>query len=363
MSNAGFTFCTPSISKENLTVYNVRNAPFRLHGLYRPETPGLFCRMPRSVAERTSPKVTSLFTNPSGARIQFRTDSAYIAVGAVYPEMSFSSPRTAALAGAGAFCFDLYADQEFYWLLTPESLRQDGSVMHFHLEDGHYEAGFRFPEKKMRQITLNFPSFVNVADVFIGLEAGSQVLESLPYRYEKPVVFYGSSITQGGCASRPGNLYQNILSRRLNFDYLNLGFAGACKAEDAIVEYLCSLDMSMLVFDYDHNSPNPEFLEKTHFPALEKFRHAQPDTPIVLLSRPNQSCSTEDLRRRREIIRQSQEKCLSMGAQNVHFVDGQTIFSRYDGNMVTIDGTHPTDFGFFCIADALEPVMRPYFPD
>jgi len=363
MIDAGFTFTAPSIVRENLTVYNARNAPFRLHGLYRPEIPGLFCRIPEPIAERTSPKVKSLFANTAGARVRFRTDSAYIAVGAVYPDMTFSSPRTAALAGAGAFCFDLYADNEFYWLLTPETLRQDGSVMHFHLDHQRYEAGFRFPDRKMREITLNFPSFVNISDLFIGLESGSQILYSSPYRNEKPVVFYGSSITQGGCASRPGNLYQNILSRKMDLDYLNLGFAGGCKAEDAIIEYLCSLDMSMLVFDYDHNSPNPEFLEKTHFPALMRFRAAQPDTPVILLSRPNRSCSPEDLRRRWEIIRTSREKCLSIGPQNVHFVDGQAVFSRYDGSIMTVDGTHPTDFGFFCIADALYPVMRPYFPD
>ena len=80
------------------------------------------------------------------------------------------------------------------------------------------------------------------------------------YRIKKPVVYYGSSITQGGCASKPGSSYESILSRRFDCDYINLGFSGTAKGEDEIVDYIKGLEMSVFVMDYDHNAPTTEHL-------------------------------------------------------------------------------------------------------
>ena len=356
-----FVFRDPKIAAANLTVYDARNHPFGLYGLYRPEEPGLFKRMPREVAENTGKRVAKLYSNTAGARLRFATDSSCIAVGAVYPPMEFPSARTAAFAAAGALCFDLYADGKYCRVLWPEGLNQRGSVVSFDIPDGQYEAFFDFWEKKLRQITLNFPSFVNISDVYIGLEEGAVLAPGQAYVNENPVVFYGSSITQGACASHPGNIYQNILSRKLNFDYVNLGFAGAARAEDAVIDYICTLDMCMLVFDYDHNARSPEFLESTHLPALRKLRAAHPDIPFILMSRPDQDAGEEDALRRVEVIERSYQDLLAESDAPVYFVNGQQIFYSHDSEMMTIDGTHPTDLGFHCMAEALYDVMEPYF--
>ena len=161
-----FIFTQPGVCHEDMMVYDARKAPFRIYGLYKPEERGTFRRMPKEVAEATSKRVTLLHENTAGGRLRFSTDSAYISVGAIMPPMEFSSPRTAVFAGANMGIFDLYADGEHCRVLWPEKVIQRGSVVSFDMPDGRYEASITFSEKKMREITLCFPSFVNISDVF-----------------------------------------------------------------------------------------------------------------------------------------------------------------------------------------------------
>lgn len=360
MNNVHF-FRSPSIQEKNLAVYNAEHAPFRIHGLYAQKEDGLFARMPKEIAERTSKKVGLLYTNTAGARLRFATDSRTVALGAIYPPMIFPSERSVALSGASACCFDLYVDGKHCQILSPTTLIQRGSVVSFELSDGRYEAFVTFEEKRMRQITLCFPSFVNVSELFVGLDQQADLTEAAPYVNELPVVFYGSSITQGACASRSGNTYPNILSRQFSFDYVNLGFAGACKAEAPIIDYLCQLPMELLVYDYDHNTPSAEYLKETHLPNLRKLREAHPTIPIILLSKPNQHNGKEEALRRMRIIEESYETLRKESAAPVHFLNGQEIFESRDREMMTIDNTHPTDLGFYCMAEALSKVFRLYF--
>ena len=358
---AGFAFSSQNILSLSPAVFNARRAPFSIHGLYKPEEEGIFRRMPADIAEATNGGVKLLHTNTAGARVRFATDSSFIAVGAYYPPMEFYSKGAAALSGPGAFCFDLYADGRHVRVLEPDCLSADENQAFFDIKNGHYEALANFGGKKMREITLFFPSFVNVEDVYIGLEDGSVLTAASPYNNKKPVVIYGSSITQGACASRAGNTYPAILSRRHGFDFINLGFAGSALAEDVIIDYLCTLDASMLVFDYDHNSPNADFLKRTHLPALKKLRAAHPDIPFILLSRPNLSGGEGMTLARIEVIKESFRALENDGCGPVHFVNGNDIFKSCDSEMMTIDSTHPTDLGFFAMAKAMDDIFALYF--
>ena len=118
--------------------------------------------------------------------------------------------------------------------------------------------------------------------------------------------------------------------------------------------------MCMLVFDYDHNAPTVEFLENTHLPALKKLRAAHPNIPIILLSKPNQHAGVEDALARVAVIENSFRYLQAEGSGPVHLISGQDIFHSHDSEMMTIDGTHPTDLGFHCMAQALEPVLKQY---
>jgi hypothetical protein len=243
-----------------------------------------------------------------------------------------------------------------------EGEKCDDYMVHFEFPNGHYESLTQFSDNRMKEITLCFPSFVNVSELYIGVNQDAVVQEAAPYCNEgNPVVFYGSSITQGACASRSGNLYQNILSRKLNMDYINLGFASGCKAEPAMIDYLCTLSMSMLVFDYDHNASSVEFLENTHLPALRKLRKAHPHIPFVLMSKPNVHSGRDEAILRASVIEKSYQTLKTESNAPVYFISGQDIWSSHDSEMMTVDGTHPTDLGFHCIAEALLPCMKSYF--
>ena len=116
------------------------------------------------------------------------------------------------------------------------------------------------------------PLYGDVETVNLGLRAGATVSEHTPYKHNTPIVFYGSSITQGACASRPGRAYEAIISRKYDVNFTNLGFSGACRAEESIVDYLATLEMSAFVLDYDHNAPTLEHLKNTHHRLYEKIR-------------------------------------------------------------------------------------------
>lgn len=202
----------------------------------------------------------------------------------------------------------------------------------------------------------NFPTYNPVTKLYIGIKGGSKTEVPDNYINKNPVVFYGSSITQGGCASRPGNIYQNFLSRALNMDYLCLGFSGNAKGEKEIAEYMAKLHMCAFVSDYDHNAPDSEHLRNTHFALYEAIRNKNPELPYIMITHPgngiNESVS------RRKIIMESYLKALDKGDKNVYFIDGDSLFAGYEFENCTVDGCHPNDLGFYRMAKGILPILK-----
>lgn len=157
--------------------------------------------------------------------------------------------------------------------------------------------------------------------------------------------------TQGGCASRPGNAYESIVSRALQTDYINLGFSGSAKAEDTIAQYIKHLDMSVFVYDYDHNAPTLQHLENTHQKMFLTIRENNPDLTILLLSRPKYSLDEVE-KQRLAVIRKTYADAVAAGDQNTYFIDGSTLM-KYARNDGTVDGCHPNDLGFHSMAKGL----------
>jgi hypothetical protein len=208
----------------------------------------------------------------------------------------------------------------------------------------------------MREIVINFPLYSGVRSLFVGLDENAKTEAPTPYVNEKPVVYYGSSITQGGCASRPGTCYQGHVSRAFNLDYVNLGFSGCAKAEDAIIEYIKGMDMSLFVYDYDHNAPSADYLAATHGKMFAAIREAQPNLPIIMMSRPKANRSEDD-QRRLEIIKENYVRAKALGDKEVYFLDGDDL-TALCGNEGTVDNCHPTDYGFASMAHALIDLIK-----
>lgn len=340
------------IKREGLAWHDVRRAPFALYGLCREQEPGPFHRIPTVVARATSPGVEALNYQTAGGRVRFSTDSPYIAIHCVYANAPY-------IMGHMPFCgsqgFDLYRDGESgisrycKTFIPPVDLHRGGF-------DGIAEVG----DGGMRSYTLNFPLYGGVAELYIGLADHSTLGPGLAYANSLPAVFYGSSITQGGCASRPGTCYQAHLSRRFSLDYINLGFSGNARGEEAIADYIAGLPMSCFVCDYDHNAPTPEHLAATLPRLYEKVRAAHTEIPILLVSRPDFSESDDCLRRRDIVYGVYRRARLENGDRRVRFVDGARLFLGDCRGECTVDGIHPNDLGFYRMYLALAEVMQEF---
>lgn len=330
--------------------YDVRKAPFSVHGLYKPETEPFFHRMPFDVAAATSEAVESLQQESAGGRVRFSTDSPYIAIRAKFRVVG-RSPHLTLVSTSG---FDLYMDGEFGSHFVKEFR------MPYNMTDS-YEQIIHLDRGAMRSFTISMPVHAVVETLEVGVNPGSVIKEAIAYRDIKPVIFYGSSIVHGTAASRPGNIYPSIISRDLNIDHLNLGFSGNAKGETAIAEWMATLPMSIFVCDYDHNAPSTEHLEATHYNMYEIIRKKNPDVPYIMITRPNywyvcKNC--EEVMKRRDVIMSSYLKARQTGDKNVWFIDGMGFFADYRQNEYVVDGAHPQDAGFIRMAEGIGSLIR-----
>lgn len=320
--------------KQTLQFYDVRNAPFSVYGLMGYENAEPFRRMPWDVAYSVSTDVYCRHSQTSGGRVRFATDSDRIAIDVRFPALE-DRPMLTLHANSG---FDLCM------LENGKEVFVHGFEPAIDAVDG-YRTIFKFPDRKLRSLTLYFPLYQDVSDLKIGL-AEDAIVEAAPeYTIKKPLLFYGSSITQGASACRPSLSYAALIARRFDADFINLGFASGCKAEPEILDYLKTVESSVYILDYDHNSPTPEYLEKTHYNAYKTYRDANPDTPIILVTRGTCTPDAPDVIARRAIIMDTYVRARKAGDQKVWFVDGSAFFATEDPYDCAIDGTHPNDLG------------------
>lgn len=323
---------------------DIEQAPFQICGLMREGD--RYVRMPSAVAAQVNEGVRDLCFHTAGGRVRFATDSPFIAIKAAMHSVG-RMPHFTLCGSAG---FDLYDD-------TGEKPVYRGTFMPpYEFEDG-YESEVFVGEGGLRQYTVNFPLYSGVKTLEIGLQSGSALAAGKSYRPLAPIVYYGSSITQGGCASRPGNAYQAMVCRALNRDFVNLGFSGSAKAEDTISDYIAHLSMSVFVYDYDHNAPTAGYLQETHEKMFLRFRAAQPTTPVILMCRPQPNPNEDDLRRL-QIIQTTFENAKKRGDEAVYLIDMHRAVRDFCGDSATVDNCHPNDLGFMAMANAVIDAIR-----
>ena len=337
------------VDEAGVKFYSVKKKPFTVYGLYDYLNQDEFKRLPDHLA-KLSWGIENLYRNTAGGRVRFSTNSKYIIVRAKMSQVALM-PHMPLVSSAG---FDLYTDSEngdisrFTDIFRPAVDMKDG-----------FEAKVLLPGEGIRYYTINFPSYSSVTTLEIGLEEGAFVGEGLKYRNELPIVFYGNSVTQGACSSRPGNAYENIVSRRLNLDFINLGFSGWGRAEPELAEFMACIKMSAFFSDYDHNAPDVDHLIKTHKNLYLTIRAKNPDIPYVIMTRADfYQTGREENARRRDVIYRTYQNALDSGDKNVYFIDGSSYFLCQNDDICTVDGYHPNDFGFYRMAEAVEGVLR-----
>lgn len=344
-----------TIQGEKLVFHNARNSPFKVYGLLNGKEGEPYRRLPLRLAEQVNEGVLRLHRHTAGGRVRFATDSDCVAILAIMPK-KHCMPHMPLLGSSG---FDLYEQEADTCLYRGSFIpSMDGGE--------RFESIIRFDESKKRDLIVHFPLYDSVDDLFIGIRPNSVLDEGECYRNFKPILYYGSSITQGGCASRPGNCYTNIISRNLNVDHINLGFSGSGRGEMLMSDYIAKQDMSVFLYDYDHNAPSAEYLAQTHEAFFLNIRDKNPDLPVIMASRtdtPKTQSIACDTLRRRDVILKTYENAKKRGDQNVLFVDGMLIFEQscnlgVAADSCTVDGIHPNDLGFACIAKVFEEAIR-----
>ncbi len=356
---------------DDISLYDIEDGCFKIYGVYKDANEDGFVRMSPRVAKTISKSIEYLNKNTSGGRVRFKTDSKVVFLKCEMPGIT----TMMSMPYSGSSGFDIYADGLYAGSFTPSTeLIKDYIISENNGDCGKvfsYSGTVKFDDNRIRDIVINFPPYNCVNKVYIGVEQNARVLAGDKYSASKPVVFYGSSITQGGCVSRPGNVYAAVLSRKYNFDFINLGFSGNAKAEDEIAEYIANLDMLAFVYDYDCNAPDTDYYRDTHYKMYKVIRDKNPDLPIIMATRPSVCApdkekadghtAREVVEKRIEVALETLKRAKAEGDDNIYFISGMDMMHSFDSEMMTVDGCHPNDFGSFCIAKAFEKIFDVIF--
>lgn len=331
--------------------FDPREEPFELVGFEWIKTEKVYRRLPVNPEWEIRDAVDQLANHTAGGQLRFRTNSRRILVKVELREPSgmYHMPAT------GQSGFDLYileGEQQRYWKTT-----------RFPHDTTHYQVElFKTSDPKNSAYTVNFPLYNGVNSLWIGLEEGSLLEEALPFKRPGKVVVYGTSITQGGCVSRPGMAYTNILSRDLGMQFVNLGFSGNGRGEPALAHLITQIaDTRCILLDYEANA-GPS-IKLTLGPFVDVLREKHPDIPILIMSKIRYAYNQEGepgyetWLELRDFQRDLVNKRKLAGDKLIYFLDGSTILGE-DYDECTVDGVHPNDLGSFRIAKALRPVLE-----
>lgn len=316
------------------------------------DTKAPFDRLPAKAEGVVRAPVWGLSRHSAGMCVRFRTDATAIHAHWTLTSGNLAMPHMPATGVSG---LDLYVKDNsgtWRWLAVGRPGAQENTAT--------LVSGIPAGE---RDYMLYLPLYNGVSQVELGIPQDA-TLSTLPRdsQHAKPIVFWGTSITQGGCASRTGMVHTAILGRRLDRPVVNLGFSGNGKMEPEVAELLAEIDAAVYVIDCLPNMTADEVTERVE-KLVEIVRKQHPRTPIVLAEdRTYSDAFLVSSRRQRNdtsrtALKSAYERMQKSGVTGLHYLPGEPQLG--DDNLGTVDGSHPTDLGFMRMADVFEPVLRP----
>ena len=325
--------------------FSYKDYPIKVFGIPHFEKHKTLQRLPDDLLKKI-PSLDFLGRRPMGARLGFRTNSEKITVKIEFETLSVDIGMS------------IYACQSaFVFVGERPNSRFLGLANAKNYENKIIEKTFN-KGKEMEDVTIFLPRNEIIKGAWIYIEDGAEIEEPTPYKYSKPLLFYGSSITEGGVACNVSNGYNAIISRHLDADYYNLGFSGNAKGEPEMADFISTIDMSVFIYDYDHNAPTVEHLRATHEPFFKRIREKHPNLPILMMTRPYVHYG-EDEYARKAVVKRTYENAILAGDKNVYFIDGEAFFKDDpDRELCFIDTIHPNDWGFAKMAQVVEPVIK-----
>lgn len=314
---------------------------------------GNYVRLPDSLETQVRKGLWDLGRNSAGLSIRFATDAQNISA----RWTSLNSTKMSHMSPTGIRGLDLY-------MLQPDNTwAYVGSALPSLSKEQTTATIAKGMPKQTHEYMLFLSLYDGVKDLSIGTEKGAKVTFpslALPER-KRPVVMYGTSILQGGCASRPGMAHTNILQRKLNREVINLGFSGNGHLDPEIARMMAAVDASVYVIDVVPNNTAASLREKLP-PFYDILRLSHPNTPIVLIENPLYARSQYDtsyrngIRKLNGALREFYDTRLNAGDYNLFYVDGIDILGEEGEG--TVDGIHLTDLGFSHFADSLYPLLN-----
>ena len=302
-------------------------------------------RLPGRAKGHVRQAVWNLSRHSAGMLTRFRTDADAIWVDYKLTSSKLALPHMPATGVSG---IDLYATDEagdWRWLAVTRPSSQSVKTRII---------GSLLPGS--REYTAYLPLYNGTEYLKIGVPAGAS-FEPIAPRTAKPIVFYGTSITHGACASRPGMPHPAILGRRLNRPVINLGFSGNGKMEKEVGEYLGELDPQVYVIDCLPNMVAAEVAQRAE-PLVRQLRKVRPQTPVLLVEDRTYANAGfvrgagERHAASRQALRTAYERLVSDGFDKLGYLEGETLLGKDRDD--TTDGSHPSDLGFYRHADAMD---------
>ncbi|MBE6414423.1 MAG: hypothetical protein E7035_07735 [Verrucomicrobiaceae bacterium] len=339
-------FVVEKVGKVNVVFRDALKNPFVLEGFPFREEGKQLRRLPYSIADNktTSGGLRKLSYYTSGGVVRFRTNAKNIILRAKIQNRQFNMGHMPSTSSSG---FDLFADnKEHVKTVNPAHYKNE-------IPDPLVTNLLRNGNGLMRDYSLYMPLFNGVLSLEIGVDPNAKFEQPTSHKIKKPIVFYGSSITHGACASRTSLCYPALVCRDVDAPMVNLGFAGNAKGEPKMAELISKLDMSVFVYDYDYNAPNAAHLKKTHEKFFKIIRKAQPNLPIIILTRVTNAGDD-----RVAVIKQTYENALKNGDKNVYFIDGRDMMKDIDISMLAVDKVHPNDTGFYLMYKGILPIIK-----
>jgi lysophospholipase L1-like esterase len=305
-------------------------------------------RFPGKAQKTVRKSVWNLSRSSAGMVVRFATDAKQIDVRYRLHSKKVAMPHMPATGVSGV---DLYVKHDGRWRWLGVTRPKSQNVK---------ETLVKGLTSERREYMLYLPLYNGVDSLDIGV-AKDASFEPLDPREKKPIVFYGTSIMQGACASRPGMAHASILGRRLDRPVVNLGFSGNGTMDLPVAQLMTELDAAMYVVDCLPNM-NAEMVAKRTEPLVKLLRKARPETPIVLVEDRTYADAfllekiNKDLVARRAAFKKAYQNLLKAGVRNLGYVEGEPLLGP-DGE-ATVDHSHPSDLGMQRMADYLEPILR-----
>jgi lysophospholipase L1-like esterase len=344
----------------NLVWWNPANNPFPvIEGQYwTSEVKNQFDRLPARAEELVRPAVWSLSRNSAGLMVRFRSNAGRIVV-RYQVEGSLNMPH---MPSTGVSGVDLYAkDSDGKWLWSNGRYTFGDTIAYqfngLRPNDGYHNMG--------REYRLYLPLYNSVKWMEIGV-ADSSFLSPIPLRHEKPIVMYGTSIMHGGCASRPGMSWANILGRQLDRPVINLGFSGNGRLEPELISLITEIDAKLYILDCLPNLVNAanfsrEQVKQLIIQAVRQIREIRPGTPVLLADHAGYTDGSlnpvrfNDYSEVNNMNHQAFAVLKSEGLKEIYLMTKDEIGLCIDA---MVDGTHPTDLGMLQYAQAYEKMIR-----